>query len=318
MALKKLAITATAFAILMVVAPISSASAAKKLSQVTVSLEPFSSVTQFPIVAAQKLGFAKKNGVKFDFSASNEGQVLVADGKADLQAGPGAGILSELTGVPLRTLTVNNIYFIGGIYTPKTITSASQLKGKVFATTPVNIIVDLAKAWLKFKGVNPTTVTFVGNPANVADSLLGGTVQAAFVTTPSTTLLPKGKFNDLGNLTLKTYPFPFSGLETSQAWASSHQKVANECVKAVDEALAYMPKHVDRVAKLLSSYVKVPYGPRLVSAFKYALKFLIPSGKISKSTAYKILKFGAQVGTVATPPKSEIGKFFAPTALKKG
>jgi ABC-type nitrate/sulfonate/bicarbonate transport system substrate-binding protein len=212
------------------------------------------SMTQLPFWIATHEGFAAKNNVTMNlegagFNVAVQGTV---SGSYQFNSQPSPSIQAALAGASLVVTEVGANHILGAIYTKPGVTSASQLSGKAIVGNGNTLTQLIIGHWLTDHGVSSTSVTQPSGDS--VPQLLAGTATAALVSQPSEVALNGKGFTNLGDLS--KYQLAYSGVATTQAYASAHPDV----VKAVDgaycDAVSFMldPANIDKVTADAISY----------------------------------------------------------------
>ena len=300
-------------------------SARTPLSAVVISV----SVTIWPAIVADKMGYFKDEGLDFDFinsGASTRSVQQVAAGSAPIGSSSMVDTLRAIdkgakVKVFLNSLAVGTHSLIG----QKGINSVKELKGKRVMTGGTGDITNLWWiAMAKANGLDPekdVELLFSGATSARLAALAAGAVDATMLSTPQSFQAIQNGYADLGPVAPFLGEFPMMIWHVNDAWARGHERELLAFIRAHNKAVRYMtdPAHRQEVSQMLADASK----SSLEDALKtwdvcMQVKAFVADGGISDAATERVRDTLLQSGDIKTsaPASAYVDLSFAKAAAK--
>lgn len=301
------ALVAAALALLMAVTP---AARAEKIQAGAVG-GPTATMWLFYVGFDE--GFFKKHNVDLDiiFAPTAPGilQQLTA-GSLDIVATTGTAEPIHAVDKGAKNIAIARIIGLNSPYALEakpTINSIKDLKGK---TIVLGGLVDItAIYWNRMAAANglkkgDVDITVVGSTAGRFAALKSGTVDATLVLPPFNFLAEAAGFKNIGLVIDYVKDYPFTGLEVSKPWASTHMDLAKRLLAALDESATwfYKPDNRDALIKMGASHFKIDEKEAAQSLdFLRKIQYFAPTSKVSQKGLDSLIKVMRESGDVSNP-----------------
>ncbi len=257
-------------------------------------------------------GFFAKHGIELDFvfapSAPGILQQLTA-GSLDIVGTTGVvePIHAVDKGAPVAIARIIGQNAPYGLDAASSIGSIKDLKGK---TVALGGLADITAIYFNrmaaANGLKPGDVDIIviGATAGRYAALKSGTVAASMLMTPFNFQAEAGGFRNVGLVYDYVKDYPFTGLEVSKSWGSSHIEVAKRLLTALDESAAwfYVPENRDALIKMGVKNFSISEDESGQSLdYMRKIKFFAPTSKVSRKGLEILTKVMRDSGDVTNP-----------------
>jgi len=225
------------------------------------------------LYTAQSKGFFQSRGLTVKITYLNGGAALIPAmeaGSVDIGQSNFVSVLQaqqQHLGVKCfaggwRSPTAPQLSLVVSAKYTSRVKTAADLAGKTIAVNALNNSNQLvADSYLKARGVNPTSVHFIGLAyPDMPAALSSGRVAAAITDEPFTTIVTTSQ----GSKILAAEPDQaiaahvlYSCWVAPASWLSAHRQLAAKFVAALDEADSYIAAHPGYPASILPKYTAV-------------------------------------------------------------
>lgn len=257
-------------------------------------------------------GFFAKHGVELDFvfapSAPGILQQLTA-GSLDIVGTTGVvePIHAVDKGAPVAIARIIGQNAPYGMEAKASVGGIKDLKGKTIA---LGGLVDITKIYWDImaaqNGLKPGDVDIIviGATAGRFAALKSGSVDASMLMTPFNFQAEAAGFKSIGLVYDYVKDFPFTELEVSRSWGSTHQDVTKRLLAALDESAAwfYAPDNRDELIKMGVKNFNIAEQEATMSLdYLHKVQFFAPTSKVSKKALEKLISVMRQAGDVSSP-----------------
>jgi NitT/TauT family transport system substrate-binding protein len=201
------------------------------------------------------------------FASSGAAAAAAAGGALDIALTDIAVIANAVNrGVPFTAIAGSGLYGPGSITTAlcalksSPYRKAKDFEGQAIAVvTLVSVSSTAVKAWLTKNGADLSKVKFIEMPfPEMGTALVRGTVQGAFISEPSLSLVPPevGTIADPYASIAKT--FIVSVWFTTHDWLAKNPDGGKRLVQAIYDTARWSNRNRDKTAAILAKYSKLP------------------------------------------------------------
>ena len=205
------------------------------------------SVNKWPMWVAEDKGFFKEQGLDIELVLTGEATVqlnMLANGELEIAHQAADHIIRAVERgerfVLVHTITRATTDLLVG----PGITSYSDLKGKTFALSNLNVAYWLlTKKILQKHGVNPGDYTIldnIGGPVKRMQALMEGRAQVTYMNPPASIEAEADGFTRLTSLAEHYPDFPASSIASRRDWAEQNREVLVKYLRAYIQATEWL------------------------------------------------------------------------------
>ena len=276
---------ACCFALLLVIASLSSSPAQeKKLDKIRIG-GGSASATQMSMWLAKEGGFYEKNGLVVEAisipGSSLALQAMLAGEVPIIQLGGAASIQANFSGADAVIIATIVRKFLFSIFARPGIERMEDLRGKVFGATRFGTLSDLAARFaLRAYGIDPDrdiTMVQTGGPAETVTAMAAGKVHAAAISPPATLQARRLKLKELLDLSKLDAEYHVNGVVTSRRYLKSNEDIVRRFLRAYIEGAARGQKDKNFALKAMGKYFRTDDREILEESYDTVIKsFSIP------------------------------------------
>jgi ABC-type nitrate/sulfonate/bicarbonate transport system substrate-binding protein len=293
--------------------------AARRDARVRVAYLPV--MASLPVFIAEDQHLFSNQGVKsqtISFSSSNDMVNALVSGQVD--------VLPAVALVPLIHLEIqhpgkvrvfshsrmrreNSTYRIV-VKSRSPMNGLPALQGKKLGVFPGTSATRLVSAFLKRKGVDPESITFVQLPPSAqVSSLESGAVDALFAYEPVALISEPGRYRALSDSVYAELvePCPLGVSVIARDFERRHKNTAARSATAIQEAIAYMGAHPTEAKALLPRFTKMT--PEMASRVNVADMTL--SNAVDAAVLQRFIDLLYEIGEI--PEKIDAHRLVDPT-----
>ncbi len=236
-----------------------------------------------PIWIAKEAGFFKKNGLDVDLvfipgGPTAAAALMAGEMQAVAMAGP-AIVTSNLAGSDLVMIAgiVNTFAF--QFVTIKEITAPAQLKGKRIGVNRFGAAPDVAARYgLKHMGIDPREVVILqlGEQATRLAAMKAGSLEAAILLPPITTMAQKEGMNVLLDMSEMGAEFQITGLASSRSFLTQKRPSALKFMRAFVEGIHYYKTRKKESMDIIARYMRTDDMEAVGATYDYFALKIVP------------------------------------------
>ncbi len=236
-----------------------------------------------PIWIAKEAGFFKKNGLDVDLvfipgGPTAAAALMAGEMQAVAMAGP-AIVTSNLAGSDLVMIAgiVNTFAF--QFVTIKEITEPAQLKGKRIGVNRFGAAPDVAARYgLKHMGIDPREVVILqlGEQATRLAAMKAGSLEAAILLPPITTMAQKEGMNVLLDMSEMGAEFQITGLASSRSFLTQKRPSALKFMRAFVEGIHYYKTRKKESMDIIARYMRTDDMEAVGATYDYFALKIVP------------------------------------------
>ena len=236
-----------------------------------------------PIWITKEAGFFKKNGLDVDLvfipgGPTAAAALMAGEMQAVAMAGP-AIVTSNLAGSDLVMIAgiVNTFAF--QFVTIKEITAPAQLKGKRIGVNRFGAAPDVAARYgLKHMGIDPREVVILqlGEQATRLAAMKAGSLEAAILLPPITTMAQKEGMNVLLDMSEMGAEFQITGLAGSRSFTVQKRPSALRFMRAFVEGIHYYKTRKKESMDIIARYMRTDDMEAVGATYDYFALKIVP------------------------------------------
>ena len=236
-----------------------------------------------PIWITKEAGFFKKNGLDVDLifipgGPTAAAALMAGEMQAVAMAGP-AIVTSNLAGSDLVMIAgiVNTFAF--QFVTIKEITAPAQLKGKRIGVNRFGAAPDVAARYgLKHMGIDPREVVILqlGEQATRLAAMKAGSLEAAILLPPITTMAQKEGMNVLLDMSEIGAEFQITGLAGSRSFTVQKRPSALRFMRAFVEGIHYYKTRRKESMDIIARYMRTDDMEAVGATYDYFALKIVP------------------------------------------
>jgi len=236
-----------------------------------------------PIWITKEVGFFKKNGLDVDLvfipgGPTAAAALMAGEMQVVAMAGP-AIVTSNLAGSDLVMIAgiVNTFAF--QFVTIKEITAPAQLKGKRIGVNRFGAAPDVAARYgLKHMGIDPREVVILqlGEQATRLAAMKAGSLEAAILLPPITTMAQKEGMNVLLDMSEIGAEFQITGLAGSRSFTVQKRPSALRFMRAFVEGIHYYKTRRKESMDIIARYMRTDDMEAVGATYDYFALKIVP------------------------------------------
>ena len=283
---------------------------------VRLSIPSASSVFSMPFQIAQEQGFYRDEGLDVrvvqGVKTATSIQMLVSGTVEASQTVGTTTLAAILQGAPLKVVMIFNDKPSYWLYSKKGVRSFADLKGaKVGSFTPGSTGDRLLKIVLEKNRVDwkkDVTIVYIGTSELLMAALLSGSVDAAALTLPGNLVAQDSGFLELASFESEVGALT-GGVATGEPVYSKRRDVLVRFLRATLKGLKVFKNNRERSAKIMVSYMNIPYETAL-RTYDASSPVFVSDGMISEDFQEKVLDFQLRaIGTDKKVPRDKVFDF---------